>query len=82
MKVKVIGAGKREDPFRVNLPTYSMVPGTEEYTDAEKKILKSVEVEVPADECDDEGRPDKLKIRKKYKGQKWDRADVLDDLTP
>jgi len=80
VKVKVVGSGTEADPFRVRLPTYSMVPGTEEYADAEKKIFKSVEVEVPDDECD-KGRPDKAKIRAKYRGQPlWDRADVLSDI--
>lgn len=81
IKVKVVGSGKEGDPFRVNLPTYAMIPGSEEYADAEKKVLKSVEVQVPDDECDDKGRPDKAKIRAKYKGQpRWDRDDILGDI--
>jgi len=36
------------------------------------------EVLVPDDECNDQGQPDKAKIRQKYKGQpRWDRDDVL-----
>jgi len=81
LKAKVVGSGSREDPFRVNLPTYTMVPGTEEYADAEKKVLKAVDVEVPADEVDAQGRPDKAKIRAKYKGQpRWDHDKVGDDI--
>lgn len=77
----MIGSGKEGDPFRVNLPTYTMVPGTEEYADAEKKVINSVEVLIPDDECDDHGKPDKAKIRSKYKGQpKWDHDDLLSDI--
>ena len=78
LKVKVIGSGKHEDAFRVNLPTYQMIPGTEKYSG---KRLLSVDVIVPDDEVNKKGRLDKPKIRAKYKGQpKWDRADVLDDV--
>jgi len=81
IKVKVVGSGKLGDPFRVDLPAYTMIPGTEEYADAEKKILASVEVLVPDDECDDQGRPDKARIRAKYKGQpRWDHDKVLSDV--
>jgi len=60
---------------------YCMVPGTEEYADPEQKALKSVEVEVPDDECDEHGALDKAKIRSKYKGQpRWDHKDVLSDV--
>ena len=83
IKVKVIGAGELEDPFRVSLPNYQMIPGTEEYDGIDKKVLKSVEVLVPADELDEKGRPSKARIRAKYKGQpRWDRDDVLEDITP
>ena len=81
VKVKVVGSGERDDPRRVNLPTYQMIPGTEEYAGPEKKVLKSVEVLVPDDECDEKGRLSKAKIRAKYKGQKkWDHKDVLADV--
>lgn len=81
IKVKVVGSGTPEDPFRVDLPTYHMIPGTEEYAGVDKKVLKSVEVDIPADECDDKGRLSKEKIRAKYKGQpRWDREDVTDDV--
>lgn len=81
LRVNVVGSGKDGDPFRVNLPTYTMVPGSEEYADPEKKVLKSVEVQVPDDEVDDKGRPDKAKIRAKYKGQpRWDHDNVTMDV--
>jgi len=73
VKVKVIGKGTREDPLRVNLPTYFLVE------DVDLKD-RTVTVEVPDDECKD-GKLDKEKIRLKYKGQPlWDRQDVTEDL--
>lgn len=81
LRVKVVGSGEPGDPFRVDLPAYEMVPGTEEYSDPEKKVLASVEVKIPADECDDKGQLSKARIRAKYKGQPaWDREDVLEDV--
>jgi len=81
VKVKVTGSGQEGDPFRVALPTYRMIPGSEEYAGPDTKVLKSVEVLVPADECDSKGRLSKTKIRAKYKGQPaWDRVDVLSDV--
>ena len=81
LRAKVTGSGKPGDPFRVDLPTYQMIPGSEEYGPGPDHILKSVEVMVPADECDSKGRLSKSKIRAKYKGQKrWDRAGVLSDV--
>jgi len=77
LKVKVSGKGTSDDPFRVDLPAYTMVAGTEEYADKARKILKSVVVEIPDDEVDDKGKPSLEKIRRKYKGQpKWDRPDL------
>lgn len=81
IKVKVVGSGKTEDPFRVDLPAYQMIPGTEEYADPQKKKLKSVIVEVPDDEVDDKGRLSAEKIRAKYKGQpRWDHDKVLENV--
>ena len=81
VRVKVVGSGERDDPRRVNLPTYQMIPGTEEYAGPEKKVLRSVEVLVPDDELDEKGRLSKARIRAKYKGQpKWDREDVLSEV--
>jgi len=72
IKVKVVGKGTQDDPFRVNLPTCRMI--------GEIAKDKTVEVLVPDDECTD-GKPDKAKIRAKYKGQPlWDREDVLSDI--
>jgi len=80
VKVKVIGKGTEKDPYRVNLPTYVMIPGTEVYGGPKGQTLLRVEVEVPDDECTD-GKLDKVKIRTKYRGQPaWDRPDILDDV--
>jgi len=77
LRVKVMGEGTQEDPFRVDLPTYAMIPGTEEYADPEKKVLASVEVQIPDDECDEKGQPSPEKIRRKYRGQpRWDKPDL------
>jgi len=72
---KLIGSGTPNDPFRVNLPTYSMV-GEPNYT------AKTCEVEVPDDELDSSKKnPSVQTLRAKYKGQpNWDRADVASDV--
>ncbi len=72
---KIIGSGTAEDPFRVNLPTYSMV-------DEPDYIGKTVKIEVPDDELTaDKTRPDSQKLREKYRGQPaWDRANVAADV--
>ena len=83
VKVKVVGSGTPGDPFRVDLPTYTMIPGSEEFDKKDPKRLVSVAVEIPGDECDVHGRPSPEKIRAKYKGQKrWDHNDVAEDLAP
>jgi len=77
IRVKVTGKGTPDDPVRVDLPTYAMIAGSEEYADKARKILKSVEVLIPDDEVDERGRPSLEKIRRKYRGQPaWDRADL------
>jgi len=76
-RAKVVGKGEGGDPFKVDLPTYSMVPGTEKI---EAGVLKSVEVLIPDDEVDEEGRPSEEKIRRKYRGQpRWDKPGVGGD---
>ena len=81
VRVKVTGSGKPGDPFRVDLPTYQMISGSEEYGGPHGKTLRSVEVEVPDDEVDKRGRPDPEKIRDKYRGQpRWDRKGVAKDI--
>lgn len=70
--VKVSGSGTAEAPFHVDLPTYSMVPGTEKYSDPGHKVLVAVEVKVPADEVDDKGNLKEKHIRKKYR-EGWTR---------
>jgi len=77
IRVNVTGKGTPDDPFRVDLPTYAMIAGSEEYADKARKILKSVEVLIPDDEVDEKGRPSLEKIRRKYRGQpRWDRPDL------
>lgn len=81
IRAKVIGSGVDGDPFRVNLPTYMMVPGSERYDAVDKKKLLEVDVEVPDDEVTAQGRPDVQKIRVKYRGQaKWDRDQIGSDV--
>jgi len=72
--VKVIGTGTQEDPLRVDLPRYGMR--------GEIKNRK-VDIEVPDNEVEEIGnsgnfRLSKSKIKKKYRGQKWDNDDPLD----
>jgi len=77
IRVKVQPPDEDCDKYHVHLPSYMMVAGTEVYKDDK---LVSVEVIVPDDECRD-GKPDKDKIRQKYKGQpRWDRDNVLSDI--
>jgi len=77
IRVKVLPPDEDNNAYHVHLPTCIMVAGTEEYRDDK---LVSVEVEVPDDECKD-GKPDKDKIRRKYKGQpRWDNPDILGDI--
>jgi len=81
VRVKVMGSGTEQDPWRPDLPTWVMVPGSEVYSDKAKKVLESVEVLVPDDECDEKGQLSLEKIRAKYRGQPhWDRADLLKGL--
>lgn len=60
--------------WRVNLPTYTMVPGTEDF------ILGQCVVEVPDDELREDRQTgdqvvDVALLRRKYRGQpKWDRG--------
>jgi len=80
IRVNVLPPDTDNVNYHVHLPTYLMIAGTEEYSDPEKTKLKSVIVEVPDDECT-EGKPDKDKIRAKYRGQpRWDREGVLSDV--
>lgn len=72
IRVKVVGSGEPGDPFRVDLPTYYMIPGTEEYTGPKgQKKLATVAVEIPADELDKHGRPDPQKLTAKYGEKRW-----------
>jgi len=97
IRVKLLAPDAEHDSYHVHLPTYTMVAGSlqptipdkthangvypnAELTPAEKARL-TVEVEVPTDECDEKGKLDIAKIRKKYHGQpRWDKPDVLSDV--
>jgi len=70
LKVKVIGSGTPDDPYRVDLPTYTMV---ECDTDKGKKPPNAFAiVEVPDDEVDEKGKINRLRLKEKYKGSKWE----------
>ena len=81
--VKVVGSGTENDPYKVNLPSYTII---KELTprDEHGKFHPNpkVMISVPDDEWDEKtGRLDKKKIRQKYKdNEKWDRPDVGDDI--
>ena len=60
VKVKIIGSGKDEDPFTVDLPTWSMIGEIDHNK-------KQVFVGIPDDEVDLNGKIDQDKIRSKYK---------------
>lgn len=84
-RAKVIGTGVSGDPYRVDLPDYQLVPGSELppgsfvvgagppltiLIDVPDRIMNTVTQ-----------RPDKAKIRALYQGQPlWDRPDVGDDV--
>jgi len=70
IKVKLSGKGTRDDPWRVNLPTYVMavdydVEGNP--IDTMNTKNKTCDVLVPDDEVDAEGKIDEKRIREKYK---------------
>lgn len=77
--VRTTGKGIRGDPIKVNLPSYQI-----------KEILpdNKANILIPDDEVDeiDIGNYNKIvklnkdKIRQKYRGQKWDRSEVCDDV--
>ena len=71
LKVHIIGSGTRDDPYTVDLPTWQ---GIELDTDKGKKPPNAwAIVEVPDDECTPDGKLDKKAIKRKYKGQKWEK---------
>jgi len=77
VKVNVVGSGVKGDPYRVKLPTYSMVGGSEVFKAGK---LVSVEVYVPDDECVF-GVLDEVMVRKKYRNNLvWDKEGVLDNV--
>jgi len=69
VKVKLIGSGTMDDPFRVNLPTFVLVDA--DYLRLEATVL------VPEDEVDDKGCLNEVAIRRKYK-EGWSRFRAAD----
>lgn len=72
--VKTIGKGIDGDPLKVDLPSYQVI---EFLPDKKAKIY------IPDDEVDDINGVitlSKIKIRQKYRGQVWDRANITDDV--
>ena len=78
LKVRMIGSGTLDDPYRVNLPAYQ---GLEFDTDKGKKPPNAwAIVEVPDDEVDEKGKLNRAAIKRKYKGQKWEKhIDEVDE---
>ena len=78
IKVKMIGSGTDDDPYRVDLPTWQ---GVDFDTDKGKKPPDAFAiVEVPDDEVDEKGKINRKRIREKYKGSKWEKhIDEVDD---
>ena len=76
IKVKLVGKGTEDDPYRVELPTYivDVVDGKMQI-DYKRKICT---VWVPADEVDEKGKIKEEYIRKKYGGRwkKWKASDI------
>ena len=71
IKVRMIGAGTDSDPYRVDLPTWQMI---ECDTDKGKKPPNAwAIVEVPDDEVDGKGKLNRAAIKRKYKGQMWEK---------
>lgn len=81
MVAKVIGSGTVDDPYRVDLPTYNLIRELNRRSDGTFPPGGGrVMISVPDDCCDDKGKLDKTKIRKLYRGSRWDRSDVTDDV--
>ena len=70
IKVKIIGSGIEDDPYRVDLPTWQGVT-----FDTDKGIKPSQAraiVEVPATFINSKGELDRKFIKTTYKGSKWE----------
>jgi len=71
LKVKMIGSGTPDNPYRVDLPTWQGLK-----FDTDKGIYppkaKAV-VLVPDDECTPGGRISRATLRKKYAGSLWEK---------
>ena len=78
IKVRMIGSGTPSDPYRVDLPVWR---GIEFDTDKGKKPPHAFAiVEVPDNELTTDGKLDRAAIKRKYKGQKWEKhVDEVDE---
>jgi hypothetical protein len=67
----MVGSGTKADPYTVDLPTWQ---GVEFDTDKGKKPPHAFAiVEVPDDELTSDGKLNLVRIKQKYKGQKWEK---------
>ena len=78
LKVKMMGSGTDADPYTVDLPTWN---GIQFDTDKGKKPPHAwAIVEVPDDEIGPDGKIDRKAIKRKYKGQMWEKhIDEVDE---
>jgi N12 class adenine-specific DNA methylase len=78
IKIKMIGSGTQDDPYRVDLPTWQCVT-----FDTDRGIKPSQAraiVEVPATYINEKGELDRKYIKATYKGSKWEKhIDEVDD---
>jgi len=71
IRVKMIGSGTPDDPYRVDLPNYRII---EADTDRGIRPPKAYAIiEVPNDELTPSGRISRATLKKKYKGSRWER---------
>jgi len=71
IRVKMVGSGTKDDPYRVDLPNYIIVKA-----DTDRGIRPPnayAVVIVPDDELTPGGRISRAKIKKKYRGFWWER---------
>lgn len=70
VKVKIVGTGKEEDPYTVELPTWIMI-GEIDHNKEECQVF------VPDDEVKTDGTLDQERIRSKYK-EGWSEFNASD----
>lgn len=71
MIARYIGSGTLEDSYRIDLPIYTIINDLGD---------NKVEILVPDNLCDNNGKLDINKIRKIYRGTKWDSPDIGKDV--